>query len=118
MLPKSLRKSTKTRMLEEWKDIPGYEGLYQASTCGRIKSLGRWKRSGADCGFALKPRILKQYKQHDGRLTVQLYSNDGSVKGVLVHRAVASTFLPNLENKPEVNHIDGDFTNNKIENLE
>lgn len=91
-------------MKEIWKDIEDYEGLYQVSNFGRIKRV-------------TTGRILKGGKNKDGYLLVRLYKNSiGSTKGI--HRLVAKVFIPNPENKPEINHIDEDKTNNKVSNLE
>ena len=94
---------------ELWKDIFGYEGKYMISNLRRIKSLD-YRRSG-------KERILKQYKNKDGYLFVQL-TKCGDCKNYRTHRLVAQAFIPNPENFSEVNHIDEDKTNNCIENLE
>lgn len=91
-------------MKEYWKDIKGYEGLYQISNLGRVKSFYSGK-------------ILKGIKATNGYLNVRLYKN-GTPHGLSIHRLVAQAFIPNPENKPEVNHIDEDKTNNKISNLE
>lgn len=90
---------------EIWKDIPEYEGIYQASNLGRIRSLKK-----------KAPRILKQCLKEDGYNRVNLYK-DGKYKNCQVHRLVALTFVPNPDNKPTVDHIDRDKTNNNIENL-
>lgn len=90
--------------MEIWKDIPDYEGLYQVSNLGRVKGLIRGK-------------ILKQSILTNGYLNVWL-SKDGRVKIKRVHRLVAMAFIPNPDNKPQVNHIDKDVTNNCVNNLE
>lgn len=92
--------------MEIWKDIPGYEGIYQVSTSGRVKSL----KFG-------KERILKPIRNNCGYLQVELCKN-GECKRFYVHRLVAQVFLPNPNNLPEVNHIDEDKINNRVENLE
>ena len=92
--------------IEEWRDIEGYEGFYQISNLGRAKSL----KFG-------KERILKPRKERNGYLCVGLYE-DGKVKNHKIHRLVANAFLPNISNLSEVNHIDEDKTNNKVDNLE
>lgn len=89
---------------EIWKDIPGYEDLYQASNFGRVKSLRR--------NIIMLPRADKH-----GYLRVML-SVKGYRKYCQIHRLVAWAFIPNPENKPVVNHIDGDPRNNKVDNLE
>ena len=89
-----------------WKDIKGYEGLYEVSNTGYIKSL-QFK----------KPFIKKFNKNHQGYLSVSLYK-DNENKLVKVHRVVAEAFISNPENKPQVNHKDGNKANNCVENLE
>lgn len=93
-------------MKEKWKDIKGYEGLYQVSNLGRIKSL----RGNSE-------RILKPGANNKGYLYVRLYKNSKS-KWFTLHRLVAEAFIPNPENKSQVNHIDEDKTNNVVSNLE
>ena len=95
--------------MEIWEDIADYEGLYQVSSLGRVKSLGNYKSS--------KEKILKPFSNKDGYLNVKL-CKEGKRKQYLVHRLVAKAFIPNPENKLEVNHKDEDKTNNKVENLE
>ena len=91
-------------MKELWKDIKGYEGLYQVSNLGRVKRV-------------TTSRILKGCKDKDGYLKVILCKNN--IKSTkTVHRLVAQAFIPNTENKLEVNHIDEDKANNTVNNLE
>ena len=94
---------------EIWKPVRNYEGLYEVSNLGRVKSLN-YKRTG-------KERILKAGKSGNGYLQVNLYK-DGNREQPLVHRLVATAFLDNADNLPEVNHKDEDKTNNCVENLE
>ncbi len=84
---------------ETWKDIPGFEGRYQASSLGRIKSLN-YRHTG-------KEGILEQRKNRNGYLQVNLCKN-GKRKQSLVHRLVAEAFSPNPEGKPDVDHINND----------
>lgn len=94
--------------MEVWKDIKGYENLYQVSNCGRVKSLYNYKRNGTNI---LKPRIKRGY------YTIGLRKN-GIRKWYQVHRLVASAFIPNKDNLPQVNHKNENKLDNKIENLE
>lgn len=96
-------------MEEIWKDVVGYEGLYQVSNLGNIKSLN-YNRTGEE-------RILKPRTDKDGYLQVNLYNNK-KLKTFKIHRLVAKAFIPNPDNKPEVNHKDEDKTNNCLTNLE
>ena len=98
---------------EEWRDVAGYEGLYQVSSEGRVKSLER-----KDClGRTIRERILKLGIDRDGYLRLNLCAG-GKTRTFLVHRLVATTFIPNPENKPTVNHINEIKTDNRVENLE
>ena len=94
---------------EIWKDIQGYEGYYQISNMGRVKSLN-YNKTG-------KERIMKLDKVKGGYLQLYLYK-DGKRKHYLVHRLVAQVFLENPDNLPEVNHKDEDKQNNCVDNLE
>lgn len=94
---------------EIWKDIPGWEGLYQVSTMGNIVSLN-YNHTGLR-----KPRIARIDK--GGYSYVTLYRN-GTTKTMKVHRLVAITFIPNPNNLPQINHRDENKLNNNIENLE
>ena len=94
--------------LEIWKDIDGYEGLYQVSNRGRVKALN-FARSG-------KEGIVKQQTNHNGYNVVYLSRNDERKK-FSVHRLVALTFIPNIENKPCVDHINTIRDDNRVENL-
>ena len=101
---------------EIWKDIEGYEGLYQVSSMGRVKSLERMKWGGK--GYYKAPeKILEGVDNGHGYLQVQL-CKDGNREQPLVHVLVATAFLDNADNLPEVNHKDEDKTNNCVENLE
>ena len=95
--------------MEQWKSISGYEGLYEVSDLGRVKSLN-YKHTGTE-------KIMKMVKRIDGYLHVGL-CKDGHKKQLLVHRLVAETFIPNPANLGTVNHKDENKTNNVVGNLE
>ena len=98
------------RMEEIWKDVKGYEGIYRISNLGRIKSLKRFN--------VPQDRLLNQVSLNNkGYHTVMLSAN-GSPKRFLIHRLIAISFIPNPNNKPYINHIDGNPLNNSISNLE
>jgi hypothetical protein len=103
--------------MEIWKDIEGYEGLYQVSSCGRIKSLARSYKFGPNNEKILKARKSRKGKNGWSYPSVALYK-DNIAKFYTIHRLVAIHFIPNLENKPQVNHKDGNKLNNNINNLE
>lgn len=96
---------------EIWKDIKGYEGLYQISNLGRVKSLGNGNSNKS------KLKIMKTTLNHKGYPMISL-CKDGVSKKFSVHRLVAEAFIPNPDNLPQVNHIDEVKTNNRIDNLE
>ena len=102
--------------LEEWKDIKGYEGIYQVSNLGRIKSLPR-KISNGTGFYVSKEKILKGHANAKGYIQVELRRNLKR-RLILIHRIVAEHFIDNVYNKPQVNHIDGNKKNNKVYNLE
>lgn len=108
---------------EIWKDIEGYEGLYQVSNLGRVRSLGRkFPRKNNTIGFR-KPKIKKlcetsKRKTKQGYLCTRLLDKNNNSKCEYVHILVANAFIPNPQNKPTVNHKDGNKHNNYIENLE
>jgi hypothetical protein len=95
-------------MVELWRDIKDYEGLYQVSNWGRVKSLN-YRNTG-------KEGILKGIEDGRGYLCVHLCNDDG-VKNKKIHRLVAEAFIPNPENKPEVDHIDRNKLNNNLSNI-
>lgn len=104
-------------MEEIWKDIQGYEGLYQISNLGNVKSLHYGAKANHPNWKSQTERIIKQRIATSGYCRVELYKPQ-SRKCFYVHRLVALTFIPNPENKSEVNHIDGNKLNNCVENLE
>ena len=97
------------KIIEGWKDIEGYEGLYQVSNLGRVKSLGNDKNK--------KEKIRKVRKNNFGYLHLTLHKNR-IAKDYLIHRLVATAWIPNPNNLPEINHKDECKTNNTVENLE
>jgi len=103
---------------EVWKDIKGYEGLYQVSNIGRVKSLKRIVIRKDGSKLSVKERILKPLTRPNGYLQVHLSNYRGKGKYPLIHRLVCEAFHENPENKPCVNHIDENKTNNVVSNLE
>jgi hypothetical protein len=95
-------------MDEEWKDITGYEGLYQISNRGKVKSFHR----------SVNGSIIKNHVDSGGYLFIQLKCKNKLTKHFSIHRLVALHFIENLNNKPQVNHKDGNKTNNHVDNLE
>ena len=104
-------------MKEIWKDIKEYEGLYQVSNLGKIRTLDRYVNCLYGQKRLLKGQIVKLFKNNSGYFIVSLY-RENKFKNFLVHRLVAQAFIQNSENKSEVNHIDGNKENNCVDNLE
>lgn len=102
---------------EIWKDIPGYEGSYQASTDGNIRSVDRIVVRSDGVRKPLTGVVLSPSKNASGYYNVSL-RKDGKARSFLVSRLVAITFLPNPSGLPEVNHKNEIKTDNRIENLE
>ena len=100
---------------EVWKDVVGYEGLYQVSNLGRVKSLDRYVII-SDIPRYRKSKIRVQMPSHNGYRRVQV-SKEGKTKYFFVHVLVALAFIPNPENKPEIDHINTDRVDNRMENL-
>ena len=98
---------------EIWKDILGYEGYYQVSNYGRVKSIKRNTKNQ----FKYFERIKEPYIGNNGYLCVVLYKDNKS-KHFSIHRLVANAFVDNPNNLPQVNHIDCNKKNNKVNNLE
>jgi len=114
---------------EIWKDISDYEGKYQVSNFGRVKGLNRYRTTkhidGKQIGYIQKESLKSQKKlkpkrtRNDDSCYLQVtLCKDGKVRTLSVHRLVAEEFLPNPDNKPYVNHKDGNRANNNVKNLE
>lgn len=103
-------------MQEIWKDISNYEGLYQVSTLGNIRSLDRYV-NGRNSKRLIKGKILKTFKDKDGYMNVNLYKNS-KIKQFKVSRLVAQAFIPNPNNLPQVNHKNEIKSDNCVDNLE
>ena len=109
-------------MEEIWKDIRGFEGLYQVSNLGRVKSLERWityiqtnqhDKIGKEVHQKMPSRLLTPRKTKSGYLRVQMCNKD-----FYIHRLVCANFIRPLKPKEEVNHKDGNKANNRLDNLE
>lgn len=106
--------------MENWKSIDGYEGLYTCSDSGQVKALARMisRRRKNDYHSYWKDEKLMSPAPHDkGYLKIKLLKK-GEAKSFFIHRIIAVAFIPNPENKPQVNHINGIKADNRIENLE
>lgn len=103
-------------MQEEWKDIVGYEGIYRVSNQGKVLSLN-YGPKGKNHFINNSERVMRQTKSNCGYLQVMLYK-DGKPKVKYVHRLVAEAFIEKVDGMNQVNHKDGDKTNNSVENLE
>ena len=104
---------------EIWKPVKGYEGIYEVSNLGRVKSLPRLKYCGHKNSKPQKvhERILTSWVDRLGYVKVRL-SKNGESKTTLLHRVIADAFIEPVEGKNEINHKDGVKANNAIENLE
>lgn len=105
-------------MIEIWKDIKNYEGYYQISNLGNIKSLERIVKVNNNGDFGKKQeRVLKPHLQNNGYYYITLYKGNKR-KNNLIHRLVADAFIDNPNNYPIINHKDENKQNNNVENLE
>lgn len=121
----AFRETTSNLKNETWKDIEGYCGVYQISNCGRVKSLDRYieqrRGGGSIYNRFIKGRILSLGRTNgNGYHIVQLSNgyNDQPKNNEYIHTLVAKHFIPNPQNKPTVNHKDGNKSNNHVDNLE
>lgn len=104
--------------MEMWKDIVDYEGIYEVSNRGKVRSAKDKTTKSERHGIRKwRQRILRQRNDKYGYKRVNLWKK-GSEKTFLVHRLVAMAFLPEVDGKEYINHIDGNPSNNYIENLE
>ena len=112
-------KTTKNK--EKWKTIRGYSGRYEVSSYGRVKSLPRIKIRTSKCGNSYASNnagmILKKILINSGYEQVTLHK-EGDSERILVHRLVGESFIKNPQNKPQINHKDGNKKNNSLSNLE
>lgn len=100
---------------EIWKDIKGYEGLYEVSSHGQIRG---YQKTGPGSSLLSRPTALNLIEDANGYMRVNLCKPGRKRRHAAVHRIVAETFLPNPDSKPCVNHRDSNRTNNHISNLE
>ena len=109
-------------MNEIWKDIKGFEGLYQISNCGRVKTLSRKvdrfsTRWGTDASYVIPEKIREGSCTRGGYLFIPL-TKDKTIYPKRINRLVAEAFIDNYSEGKDVHHIDGDITNNHVDNLE
>jgi hypothetical protein len=101
---------------EEWRDVVGYEGYYQISSQGRVRSLPTELPTSNSATRIRTPRIMRQYLDTHGYPVICLWK-DAESKMFLVHRLVAEAFIPNPNNLPVIDHVDSQRNNNCVENL-
>lgn len=103
---------------EEWRDIPGFEGYYQASNCGNIRSIDRYVPHNCGNGTrTIKGRILKQQVMVQTQYYCVMLSKDGKAKCHTVHSLIGLAFLKKKNENDVIDHIDGDRQNNVLSNL-
>jgi hypothetical protein len=118
--PENLWKKFETDPSEVWKDVVGFEGLYQVSNMGRVRSLPRTVNRSDGKRYTNPASVLTPRYRSDKLVkyfAVKLYK-DWQNKDYSIHRLVAEAFIHNPENKPQVNHIDCNPANNNVSNLE
>lgn len=102
----------------DWVDIPGYEGLYQITSSGLVWSIPRIVGRCTGRSNVIRGKLLNVAVDDAGYCSVSLTDSSHKTKRYLLHRLVAQVFLPNPDNKPEINHKDGNKSNNCVDNLE
>lgn len=109
-------------MKEVWKNVIGYEGLYQVSSKGRLRALERnttyFTKNGKEITHKRKARLLSPTQDADGYMKTTLTNTEGVRLNKYIHQLVAQSFLKNPNNKPCVNHLNGVRDCNDVENLE
>ena len=113
---KKCKLSIMSKEIEEWRPVVGYEGLYEVSDWGNVRSVDRYVNSKAGSKAMLHGKMLKQYTDKDGYQRIGLHK-DVISKTVGVHRLVAEAFIPNPNNLPVIDHINGNRQDNRVENL-
>lgn len=102
---------------KEWKEVKGYEGKYIISNYGEIISLPRYKENRGKFQYVEPKEICRYVNKKNGYVYVQLWNN-ATYKNIRLHKLVAENFIENKEGKEQINHIDGNKKNNKVNNLE
>lgn len=105
-------------MQEEWRDIKGYEGYYQVSNLGKVRSVDRITKTNQGGVRFARGKEIKQRPTATSKYQYVDLHREGKVKHFSVHRLVAQAFVPNPDNLPQVNHINEDISDNRSENLE
>lgn len=103
--------------MELWKDVKGYDGKYQVSNLGNVRSVDRTFTNACGVVVTRKGTILKPRVNRNGYMRVTMHKG-GKVNTEVIHRCVAVAFIPNPEELPQVNHKDGNKRNNNVSNLE
>lgn len=103
---------------EEWRPVVGYETIYEVSQMGRVRSLDRVIVCSNGINRPIKGKLIKPTKGRTGKYSSVGLNKNGKVKRFYVHRLVAQHFIRNSQNKPCVNHVDGNKLNNAAKNLE
>ena len=113
LIKKNKLREEKIIVNEEWRSVIGYEGLYEISSLGKVKRVGRFGNNGK----FLSPRQLHSFNDKNNYKRVNLWKN-GHMKQYPIHRLVANAFIPNPYRHPCVNHLDENKANNVVDNLE